>query len=188
MNVIHMPLPIIAAPDCVLPETSLPDVALAPMIGCRCNSTRACLLDFAPAPREVGIAFRQLQDAMQVIGQDDDPVDVERAAMHDLPNRVAKCADRLIVGENQFSPPCHHGKEIATAPNVRPPIITHFKTSDTGVGWISASASTTQALKTVDALRLSTLHVAKPKPWFLLQIYFSARLAGCTGSSPCPRS
>jgi len=148
MNVIHVSSPVIIIPDRVLPETALPDAPFAPMIGCRCNTTRACLLDFAPAPGEVGIAFRQLQDAVQMVWQDNDALHIEWSVAPDLAHRRAERVDRGLIAKDSLAAPCHQGKEIAAARDISTPIVTHYQ----------------PFRELVDALRLSTLQNPRLEP------------------------
>src|ERR1043165_7030197 len=84
MNVIHMTDIIIVVANHVFPESSLPDSTFA-FIGSTARSrlgvwhgAREYLLDLGPAHRIIVIALGKRPDAMQMLRQDDDGINVKR--------------------------------------------------------------------------------------------------------------
>jgi hypothetical protein len=107
--------------DQVLPEAALPDAAL---VARDANGTaslqlrqtlREAALDQPPTGREVAIAWRQLQDRMQVIWQDDECADFEVVGLSRGGDRLAqRCVLWITYGNEPMALwPCYPQKEQA---------------------------------------------------------------------------
>ena len=98
VDVIHVPGEVGVVADGVFPETPLPDTAFAGVLAARRepfairNASGKRGFDQPPARREIGVVPRQGPDAMQVVGQDDDGVDGERARVA----RSTECRAQII--------------------------------------------------------------------------------------------
>jgi hypothetical protein len=122
--------------DQMLPESPLPDAALA---ACDPNRTepfplrqrpRKMALDEPLAGREIGIARRQGPDRVQVIGQHDERIDRARPALPCLGDRHAKRRD--MVDEQGLSPLQQiNREEPAAAGNERTTIVWHGEPDST---------------------------------------------------------
>src|SRR5260370_18483665 len=94
--------------DQMLPEASLPDAAFAARLanGAEPFLLRQCFgeatFDQPPAGREIAVAGRQGPDRMQMIGQDDECVDVEGMAMTCRGDRITQ--GRNMVDEQGLLP------------------------------------------------------------------------------------
>ncbi|OHV97978.1 hypothetical protein AKG95_01530 [Janthinobacterium lividum] len=88
MDVINMVGEVALIAQDMLPIPLLPDIFKIAVLAEPC-------LDQAPARHEIGIAFRQGPDAMQVIRQDDDSVDSEwpfiAHGAESVPHQVYSC-------------------------------------------------------------------------------------------------
>ena len=69
-------------------------VAVLPYI-LECRVFAEPRLDQPPARHEIGIAIRQGPDAVQMVGQDNDGVDIERPRFSNYAKRLAQQADSI---------------------------------------------------------------------------------------------
>ena len=96
MNVIDVPRKIAFIAERVLPITPLPKAALAFAGTARRNTflgrqaMREDRLDKTPSQRKIGIVFGQCPDGMQVIGENDDRIDIERMTPPNIAKRLAQ--------------------------------------------------------------------------------------------------
>ena len=77
---------------------------LLPLVTCGDAHTGIALfakpgLDEPPARGEIGITFRERPDAVQVLGQYDDGIDLERALLPNLAEGVAQDVNVRTFGE-----------------------------------------------------------------------------------------
>jgi hypothetical protein len=130
MDVIEVPRKIAFVAERVLPITPLPNAALA-FAGTACRDrlvegqgVREYCFDEAPAQRKIGIAFGQGPNGMQVVGQNDDRLEIEGMAASD----IAECpAQRVDVGREQTPPAIGqiHREEKAAAGEEVTPVVGH---------------------------------------------------------------
>jgi hypothetical protein len=106
MDVIHVVSKISLVPDGMFPAPRLPDsrgssVAVGDLRHAQTGIAvfRKPGLDEAPACGEIGIVFRQLPDAVQVLGQYDDGIDLERALLADVSEGFAQGVNVCLLGE-----------------------------------------------------------------------------------------
>ena len=121
MDVIHMAVEIVVVTNLMFPVARLPDAApaLSPLVGghgrfpaagrrahfdcCRAwtqPSTREALFDFPPARGEIGVAFRQSPQGVQVVRQQHDGRHVEWTALPGLQNRSPQMGPCRGVGKD----------------------------------------------------------------------------------------
>ena len=123
-----MPKPVMLIANLMLPKSPLPKKFFI-SIGMRgVCAARNVVFDQPPARRKIIVGFRQLPDAMQMIGKNNNRINTKWARG----NNVAKCISQAIVnfGLRQPRPPIigHDGEEITPATLIGPPIVAHSAT------------------------------------------------------------
>lgn len=119
--------------DQVFPKPALPHAALPARLADRTEPLllRQCFcepgFDQPPSHREIGIAWWQRQDRMDMIRQDNDSVDDKRMVQARCGNRLPQC---LNVIDKQRLPPLKQidGEEPASTRDEGATIIWHLKT------------------------------------------------------------
>ncbi len=121
----------------MFPETRLPysSSVLMSLFRSRCGFPAAdCQVGagetrfYQPPPRrEIMIANRQCPNAVQVVRQENDGGQVERAIAANVKDCFAKTLSRQARSENLSPPMCNHGEEICAPRDVIPPIVAHFR-------------------------------------------------------------
>lgn len=101
MRLVNMHSIVAVVANGMLPETPLPDAALAP-VGphgrqglCFWYGLRKCNLDRSPTARVAGVALWQGPNVMHVIGKHHPSVYVERTTRPHFPYRIAQSIDLL---------------------------------------------------------------------------------------------
>ena len=101
MNVVDMPRIVVITADHVFPVTPLPDAALAfflPAVATPFSAgqiSREAGLDQSPALCKSRIVRRQCPYRMQMVGQDDDGMDMKEMASLDPSHCIAQDIDRI---------------------------------------------------------------------------------------------
>jgi len=107
VDVIDVPLVIPVIAKAMLPETTLPHASFAPLAAAlreafaRLDAPGKIALDQTPAGREIGVPGGQGQDAMQMIGQDRDGIDLKWVP---LPHRDERGPQHLDMVDQQPVP------------------------------------------------------------------------------------
>jgi len=65
-------------------------------------------------------------DGVEVVGENHDRIDLERALFHDAPEAFAQPLDMAVVGENRLPAMGDHREEVGPAGDVGATIIAHF--------------------------------------------------------------
>ena len=108
MDVIDVVCEVALVTQHMLPIPLLPDIFKIEALAEPC-------LDQATARHEIGIAFRQGPDAVQVIGQDDDSVDSEWPLMPHGAERITQQIHGSGSSENRPAVGRHHREEKTAA-------------------------------------------------------------------------
>jgi len=66
-----MPPPIVFVPDSVFPKSALPNVFFLGTFAICTDTLGNVFFEFPPTPGKIVVVFRQLPEAMKVIGQND---------------------------------------------------------------------------------------------------------------------
>ena len=119
VGVIHMPAEVGGIPDGMLPEPPLPQSVAStvpwlerrPARNHRAGEHR---LDAAPTEREISIAIGQREDCVEVVRQDDDRVDLERAFSPHRAESPAQRVDRRREQRRSTISKCHGKEERST--------------------------------------------------------------------------
>ncbi len=129
VNIVHTRLQILLIPDKVLPESPLPDPALARAAArCGISSPRQGLrergLDQPPARRKIRVSVWQRPHAMQMIRQDAHGHRLEWKLFRDFLIRRAQAANLI---RQQKAPPIlqRHREEISAARHIQASIVRH---------------------------------------------------------------
>jgi len=130
VNVIDMAKEIVLGPDRVFPITSLPKgkfavrVAIDRDAGIKQHGAEVSF-DASPASSEIRISFRQGQDRMKVIRQDDDGINRKGPFLSGQAKRGAKRADMIDQRRRSAFCECHR-EEVGSTVNAVAPVPNHF--------------------------------------------------------------
>ena len=137
VNVIDMMAEVPLVPNQVFPKTALPDAAFAafdpacapPFTGI--DRTGESSFDPRPPGREIRVALRHRPDAVEVIGQNHDRIDVEWMS---IPHRAKAIAQQrnVVLQQRRMSVRQGNGEEVASARNVSTPIFRHGESIEQG--------------------------------------------------------
>lgn len=126
MNVIHVMPPVFFVSKQMFPVTPLPQYFLLARIERAFHPKRNEALDLPPPFRKVIIAFGQLPDAVQVVGQYDDGIHRKWATLHDMAESLPQPVNRVFSRQPWAARVSDHGKEITSAGLKGPPVFAHF--------------------------------------------------------------
>jgi hypothetical protein len=143
VNVFHVLDQVPLIPDLMFPETPLP-YGLFTLLPPRARdnpvaglTTRAGegAFDQTPACRKVTISFRQCPDTMEMVGQQDEGIDLEGVTPHHVPERLPQMGDVLWFTQKPSPAVCYNREKVCPAFHSRPSVL-HFGIGEY-VGWVS---------------------------------------------------
>jgi len=88
VNVFHVSPPVFFVSDQMFPKPSLPHRSPVVVVGTPLYFPRDGFFDFPPAPGKIRIARREAPDAVQMVRQHHDGVDMKGTLGHDLPTAL----------------------------------------------------------------------------------------------------
>ena len=126
VNVIHVAPPVFLVPEQVFPVTPLPQCLFLAGIKRAVYSDRNKPLDLPPPLRKIIVAFGQLPDTVQVVGQYDDGIHGKRAIPHDAAKGISQPVYRMFFYQPWVTLICNHGEEITPSVLKGPSVFAHL--------------------------------------------------------------